>query len=991
MWQLLDPLGRPITLESLENKVLAVDISIWLNQAVRGCRETSACLPHNAHLQTLFNRICKLLHFRIKPVFVFDGGVPVLKKQTLASRRQRKETAAKRAHGTSQKLLMNYLRQQAVRRKLGKKDEESDATSPVKSIAKAKDPDLFELPPLPEVPHFGEEDQEDSNEEWSTLVQDHLQHNFKDLDSLELDSEEFQSLPVDIRHEILTECKDLRKKNSWAQIDAMPKESNRFSSYQMARLLKRRSLQQHLENVEKEISSLKSGCAMGFDDYTYGETARKIMSEDSAHYIFLKGKKKVNLGTHAKDAVEQKPLGENEEIANQQSTSTADVRPCNEQTKILDAPNNNDDTDDLISSDDEPNTNILEHYQKMMHKATTKLSPAKRLATESKKMLASSSHVKNDTVKDLLERNMDDFFRSETYTSLIKNNEQNGTEIPVDSELLPIMDNSPKNKYEGEQANFSFTEKFDEASEEHQFEERDLRKMIDDPSMEKKEEASEHAETVESENSSDFIEISINPQNNQEDELFPLEVFQNNVETNVQKLFESDDVEENVQKLFESDDVEANVQKLFESDVQAPVAASVSSQLCATNVVTDPYSADVDDEVEDTEDSIALPSSFEVEETAGEMVTVPMGAVSEVELREVAANLQAEETELAKEADKQKRTAALISDQMYADSQELLRLFGIPFVVSPMEAEAQCATLDKLELVHGTITEDSDIWLFGGRNVYKNFFNQKKTVEFFQSSDIKHHFGLDQQKLIALAMLTGSDYTDGIDGIGCVSAMEVLSEFPGDGIESLQVFKEWWEEVQNQVKIPQETKARAKLRHVALHPGFPNEAVFNAYVNPTVDDSQESFTWSLPDLDLLRDFSESNFGWSRSKADGILMPLIKRLAAHESQTRLDKFFSVTMDKTLPRLPSKRLRQAIKRVSSLSTKAVGASDAEDAKRRAIKVFKRRKNADKSARGSAAVQGNKTISRGGQNSDPHSTMKRMMPNAGPCLSEDSSASD
>ena len=72
--------------------------------------------------------------------------------------------------------------------------------------------------------------------------------------------------------------------------------------------------------------------------------------------------------------------------------------------------------------------------------------------------------------------------------------------------------------------------------------------------------------------------------------------------------------------------------------------------------------------------------------------------------------------------------------------QELLQLFGLPFIVAPMEAEAQCAFLDAISLTEGSITDDSDIWLFGGRKVYKNFFNQKKHVLQFTSSNINHYF-----------------------------------------------------------------------------------------------------------------------------------------------------------------------------------------------------------------------------------------------------------
>lgn len=74
---------------------------------------------------------------------------------------------------------------------------------------------------------------------------------------------------------------------------------------------------------------------------------------------------------------------------------------------------------------------------------------------------------------------------------------------------------------------------------------------------------------------------------------------------------------------------------------------------------------------------------------------------------------------------------------LYVSFQELLQLFGIPFVISPMEAEAQCAILNSNNLCDGSITEDSDIILFGAKKVYKNIFNQKRYAELYQEEDVK--------------------------------------------------------------------------------------------------------------------------------------------------------------------------------------------------------------------------------------------------------------
>ena len=61
----------------------------------------------------------------------------------------------------------------------------------------------------------------------------------------------------------------------------------------------------------------------------------------------------------------------------------------------------------------------------------------------------------------------------------------------------------------------------------------------------------------------------------------------------------------------------------------------------------------------------------------------------------------------------------------------------MPYLIAETEAEAQCAFLDMTSQTQGTITEDSDIWLFGGKRVYRHFFNHNKHVECFDKRDIE--------------------------------------------------------------------------------------------------------------------------------------------------------------------------------------------------------------------------------------------------------------
>ena len=68
----------------------------------------------NAHLLGFLWRILKLLFYGVKPVFVFDGGAPALKRRTLASRKTQRHTAKESHARVAEKLLAAQMRQAAL-------------------------------------------------------------------------------------------------------------------------------------------------------------------------------------------------------------------------------------------------------------------------------------------------------------------------------------------------------------------------------------------------------------------------------------------------------------------------------------------------------------------------------------------------------------------------------------------------------------------------------------------------------------------------------------------------------------------------------------------------------------------------------------------------------------------------------------------------------------------------------------------------------------
>ncbi|CAI0455650.1 unnamed protein product [Linum tenue] len=306
---------------------------------------------------------------------------------------------------------------------------------------------------------------------------------------------------------------------------------------------------------------------------------------------------------------------------------------------------------------------------------------------------------------------------------------------------------------------------------------------------------------------------------------------------------------------------------------------------------------------------------------------------------------------------KHERNAESVTSEMFAECQELLQMFGIPYIIAPMEAEAQCAYMELAGLVDGVVTDDSDVFLFGACSVYKNIFDDRKYVETYFLKDIEKELGLTRDKLIRIALLLGSDYTEGVSGIGIVNAIEVVDAFPEE--DGLQKFREWIESPDPTILGKLDGKPRSsgkkqgskvadskldpsdkdtapmdgideikqifmdKHRNVSknwyIPSSFPSEAVISAYWSPQVDKSTEPFTWGKPDLHLLQRLCWERFGWNVQKSQELLLPVLKEYNKRETQLRLEAFY--TFNERFAKIRSKRIKKAVKGITGKPSSTV----------------------------------------------------------------------
>ncbi len=174
-------------------------------------------------------------------------------------------------------------------------------------------------------------------------------------------------------------------------------------------------------------------------------------------------------------------------------------------------------------------------------------------------------------------------------------------------------------------------------------------------------------------------------------------------------------------------------------------------------------------------------------------------------LKEEAA-IKYEEAKQKEDIDEMKKYASRttrLTSEMIEEAKKLISAMGLPIIEAPAEGEAQAAHIVKQDKAFAVASQDADSLMFGSPKLIRNLSlvgKKKKTnklayetikPELINLSDTLNSIGLDQDQLIALGMLVGTDFNDGgIKGIGPSKGLKFVKEHKND-LDSLFKTAKW--------------------------------------------------------------------------------------------------------------------------------------------------------------------------------------------------------
>ena len=130
-----------------------------------------------------------------------------------------------------------------------------------------------------------------------------------------------------------------------------------------------------------------------------------------------------------------------------------------------------------------------------------------------------------------------------------------------------------------------------------------------------------------------------------------------------------------------------------------------------------------------------------------------------------------------------------LTSEMIEDAKRLLDLLGIPYIQAPSEAEAQAAYMALKGDVWAASSKDYDSLLFGAPRLLryltitgKEYLPSKGAFrplypELIELNEFLSKHGISREQLVDLAILIGTDFNEGIKGIGPKKALKLIKTY----------------------------------------------------------------------------------------------------------------------------------------------------------------------------------------------------------------------
>ncbi|KAI3637368.1 hypothetical protein MIR68_004017 [Amoeboaphelidium protococcarum] len=897
LWQLLEPTATPVRLEALSNQIVAIDASIWLYQAIKVQKDGMI----NHHINLFLKRLCKLLYYDIRPVFVFDGpNVPEVKKQVLQLRRNKEHAEAEKIELQRSRVVIAKLRDYAQKVVEGKAivyNDISPGTSD-KKTSNTDDKDLiFE----------SSSNENESNEEDEEYVYDLTslyervqrlcdRHQLEkltkyELEMIDIDSVDFQRLNAQDQMAVLQELRSRLWHKPFHDIYAGDDEDQdgtgssavgsrsiggsidftdvRFSKRQVEGIVKR-------SRLTRKMHSLSN-----INDRNVKKS--RIASNQDKEYILVKNNNNSTWTMQPKASQIQSMDASNQScVGKRLQAATIDFND--------DFNNSDPDRDDRateirthMGSDDK----LISIYQELMLNIPDNSTDDDEQFIQDALYTWSNSELQRQYTQ--LKTGLQDYLdQTDSQQKQLKQFLCDSLlQIAFAKDVILKEPRRQSRQVESKPQSSALFESVD-------YDLPDISQFLG----------------IEQEQSITKDQPSVQSENNQ----------QSHVESQDQRLSVDDFVEIKDKELEGNFDFQQEHSMDFSGDADSLLKSSLSDRVDDKEFNAPAPSTLLNTEAHgvDTKQKNDLFMEQMVQNGKIQMIQVPDENLLQQSHPAIQQSSSSIDALLIDRQQQSINTQTSVTSDMVLEVQELLNLFGVPFLIAPGEAEAQCVQLQKIGLVDGIISDDSDVFAFGATKVYRNFYNQAKFIEFFSKDDIERHLCLTVDRIIFLAYLLGCDYTDGVGGIGVVGAMEVLAEFDSsDMIGNLALFQSictGGSDVPAEYQLFVDSMGKAAMQKYQFPLRFPDRRVLDAYLHPEVDNSSQEFQWQFPKLDKLRHFLTHKLLWTVDKVDSIVVPVLKSMSAKKSiQTNLNQYIiSSPSHSTLKLKP--RIQKAVDRLS-----------------------------------------------------------------------------